>query len=305
MSKRKSGLNINGILLLDKSIGLSSNQALQQVRRLFNANKAGHTGSLDPLATGLLPICFGEATKICGFLLDQDKRYQVQMHLGIITDTGDAEGKILQQQSVPNLSNAQLNDCLAQFRGEIKQLPPMYSALKYQGQKYYELARQGIEIERQPRLIKINELHLLNWQSPFLTLEVACSKGTYIRSLAIDIGQILGCGATVSQLRRLQVGQFTLNQARSFDHLARLSPTELAEQLLAVDQPLNFLPKLELSSQQALAIQLGQSLFIDTDQLGQIRLYHHGAFLGLGECLFNGKLAPKKLFHLTPSAIAE
>jgi tRNA pseudouridine55 synthase len=301
MSKRTSGVNINGILLLDKRLGISSNKALQEVRRLFNANKAGHTGSLDPLATGLLPLCFGEATKVSAMMLDQDKRYQVEIRLGVVTNTGDAEGQVIETQEVPEISAQQLTTCLTQFRGEISQVPPMYSALKYQGQKLYELARQGLEIERTPRIIRIYELQLIDFTTPLLTLEVACSKGTYIRSLAEDIGKFFGCGGSVTQLRRLQVGQFCITQAFTFEQLQAMDQTTLVAQLIPVDQPLNFIPAIELSLEQKLAIGFGQSIVIDSLFSGSVRMYHQGAFLGLGEILFDGKLAPKKLFNLSSS----
>ena len=215
MSKRKSGLNVHGIILLDKRLGVSSNKALQEVRRLFNANKAGHTGSLDPLATGLLPLCFGEATKVSALMLDDDKRYQVTMKLGVMTDTGDAEGQVIERKPVPELSIEQIQCCLAKFMGLQAQVPPMYSALKLNGKKLYELAREGITVERAPRQITIYELHLLDATFDTLTLDVACSKGTYIRSLAEDIGHDLGCGATVTALRRTQAGQFLLANAKN------------------------------------------------------------------------------------------
>ncbi|MEN9596898.1 MAG: hypothetical protein RL236_1332, partial [Pseudomonadota bacterium] len=198
MSKRTSGLNVHGIIFLDKRLGISSNKALQEVRRLFNANKAGHTGSLDPLATGLLPLCFGEATKVSPLMLDDDKRYQVTVKLGVMTDTGDAEGQIIETKPVPRLSLAEIQACLVKFTGAQAQVPPMYSALKHNGKKLYELAREGITIEREPRNITIYEINLLEFTPETLTLDVSCSKGTYIRSLAEDIGHDLGCGGTVT-----------------------------------------------------------------------------------------------------------
>ncbi|OYV20271.1 MAG: tRNA pseudouridine55 synthase, partial [Methylococcaceae bacterium NSP1-1] len=213
MSKRKSGRNVHGIVLLDKRLGVSSNKALQEVRHLFNANKAGHTGSLDPLATGLLPLCFGEATKVSALMLDDNKRYQVLVQLGVMTDTGDAEGVVIETKPVPDFSIDEIQACLRQFTGKIDQIPPMYSALKHNGKKLYELAREGKTIERKARRIKIFELKLLTdsqagaLKADQLMLEVFCSKGTYIRSLAEDIGHYLGCGGTVKALRRLEAGQ--------------------------------------------------------------------------------------------------
>ena len=302
MSKRTSGNNIHGILLLDKRLGVSSNKALQEVRRLFNANKAGHTGSLDPLATGLLPLCFGEATKVSGMMLDDDKRYQVEIQLGVMTDTGDAEGQVLETKPVPVISTAQLAACLTHFTGEIAQVPPMYSALKHEGKKLYELARAGITIERKARHIRIFEIKQLDFAPPFLTLEVACSKGTYIRSLAEDIGHYLGCGGTVTKLRRLQAGCFQLAAAFTLEQLTAMDNPTLQASLLAVDTPLAAIPALYLTEAQATAIGYGQTIDSPPAPVGRVRLYHQLQFLGLGETLLNGKLCPRKLFNL-PIAI--
>lgn len=298
MSKRKSGLNIHGILLLDKRLGVSSNKALQEVRRLFNANKAGHTGSLDPLATGLLPLCFGEATKVSALMLDDDKRYQVLVQLGVMTDTGDAEGSIIETKPVPVLSELQILACLQQFTGPIDQVPPMYSALKHNGKKLYELAREGKTIERKARQITIFELNLLDFGADWLRLDVFCSKGTYIRSLAEDIGHALGCGGTVKELRRISAGQFSIEKAWNFEQLAALDHFSLNQCLIKVDTPLEFMPAVYVSDQQADSISYGQSVTIDETTLGSVRIYHDSAFLGLGEMLMDGKLAPKKLFNL-------
>jgi tRNA pseudouridine55 synthase len=299
VSKRKSGLNVHGIILLDKRLGVSSNKALQEVRRLFNANKAGHTGSLDPLATGLLPLCFGEATKVSALMLDDDKRYQVTMKLGVMTDTGDAEGQVIETKPVPELSIEQIQCCLAKFMGLQAQVPPMYSALKLNGKKLYELAREGITVERAPRQITIYELHLLDATFDTLTLDVACSKGTYIRSLAEDIGHDLGCGATVTALRRTQAGQFLLANAKTIEQLSTLTYDELQANLMACDKPLEKLPALHLSEQQAKAISYGQDIDIESQKSeSDYRLYADGLFLGLGEYGINGKLHPKKLFNM-------
>ena len=299
MSKRKSGLNVHGIILLDKRLGVSSNKALQEVRRLFNANKAGHTGSLDPLATGLLPLCFGEATKVSALMLDDDKRYQVTMKLGVMTDTGDAEGQVIETKPVPELSIDQIQCSLEKFIGLQAQVPPMYSALKLNGKKLYELAREGITVERAPRQITIYELHLLEATFDTLTLDVACSKGTYIRSLAEDIGHDLGCGATVTALRRTQAGQFLLANAKTIEQLSNMASDELHANLIACDKPLEKLPAVHLSEQQAKAISFGQDIEIESQKSeSDYRLYAEGLFLGLGEYGINGKLHPKKLFNL-------
>ncbi|SJM94427.1 tRNA pseudouridine(55) synthase TruB [Crenothrix polyspora] len=298
MSKRTSGLNVHGIILLDKRLGVSSNKALQEVRRLFNANKAGHTGSLDPLATGLLPLCFGEATKVSGMMLDDDKRYQVLVQLGVMTDTGDLEGEVIATKLVPELSLSDINRCLAKFSGAIDQVPPMYSALKQNGKKLYELARAGITVERKARRITIYDITLLSFTHDELSLEVACSKGTYIRSLAEDIGHDLGCGGTVKALRRLQAGEFKLDDAYTIEQLAAMPATELSACLIAADKPLAGLPAVQLSEDQAIRINYGQSVDWQDSFLGTVRLYRGHDFLGLGEILLDGKLAPTRLFNL-------
>jgi tRNA pseudouridine55 synthase len=311
MSKRKSGRNVHGIVLLDKRLGVSSNKALQEVRHLFNANKAGHTGSLDPLATGLLPLCFGEATKVSALMLDDNKRYHVVIQLGVMTDTGDAEGRVIETRPVPDLSMEEIQACLQQFMGEIDQIPPMYSALKHNGKKLYELAREGITIDRKARQIKIFELKLLSGSQAValepdrLTLEVFCSKGTYIRSLAEDIGRYLGCGGTVQALRRLEAGLFNIEQAKTIEQLTAMSEQELSQCLIDVDKPLESLPCTHLSDEQAIAIKYGQSINFNgtPDRIpglwqGTVRMYHAAVFLGLGEMLLDGKIAPKKLFNM-------
>ena len=305
MSKRKSGRNVHGIVLLDKRLGVSSNRALQEVRHLLNANKAGHTGSLDPLATGLLPLCFGEATKVSALMLNDNKRYQVLIQLGVMTDTGDAEGVVIKTRPVPDLSIDEIQACLKQFAGEIDQIPPMYSALKHNGKKLYELAREGITIERKARQIKIFELKLLGFCKDSLTLEVFCSKGTYIRSLAEDIGRCLGCGGTVQALRRLEAGLFNIEQAKTIEQLTAMSEQDLSQCLINVDKPLEALPCARLSDEQAIAIKYGQSINFNGTPgripglwQGTVRMYHAAVFLGLGEMLLDGKIAPKKLFNM-------
>ncbi len=299
MSKRKSGRNVHGIILLDKRLGVSSNKALQEVRRLFNANKGGHTGSLDPMATGLLPLCFGEATKVSAMMLGDNKRYQAVVKLGVMTDTGDSEGKIIEQKPVPELSAETIDECLKSFVGEIDQVPPMYSALKHKGKKLYELAREGIVIERKARRITIFELNLLASTEDTLTLDVACSKGTYIRSLAEDIGHKLGCGGTIIGLRRTQSGQFKIDDALTIEQCQAMSLEELSSKLLAVDEPLSDIPKIQLSKQQSILINHGQQIDFqcELDQCS-VRMYHEQIFLGLGEMLLNGRLVPKKIFNL-------
>ena len=299
MSKRKSGRNVHGIVLLDKRLGVSSNKALQEVRHLFNANKAGHTGSLDPLATGLLPLCFGDATKVSGLMLDDDKRYQVIVQLGVMTDTGDAEGVVIDTKPVPDLSLEYINVCLQQFTGAIDQVPPMYSALKHNGKRLYELAREGLTIERKARRITIYNLQLLAFSGDELTLDVACSKGTYIRSLAEDIGHFFGCGGTVKSLRRLAAGQFSIADALTIEQLTAMDEQQLSQCLIPVDKPLDNLAAVQLTDEQAVNIKYGQAITLEKNSpLGMVRLYHAAVFLGLGEILLDGKLAPKKLFNM-------
>jgi tRNA pseudouridine55 synthase len=298
MSKRTSGNNINGIILLNKRLGVSSNRALQEVRRLFNANKAGHTGSLDPLATGVLPLCFGEATKVSSLMLDDDKRYTVTIQLGVLTDTGDKEGQVLITKPVPDISSEQLTTCLKHFTGAQQQIPPMYSALKYQGKKLYELAREGITIERVARAITIFSINVLSFENGQLTLDVHCSKGTYIRSLAQDIGEYFNCGGNVIALHRTQAGIFDISQTKTLEELTALSFEELTANLLAVDIPLQHYRALALDENQTARVQQGQVIDIISDTAqGLLRLYHDNAFLGLGE-LSDNRLAPKRIFNL-------
>jgi tRNA pseudouridine55 synthase len=305
VSKRKSGRNVHGILLLDKRLGVSSNRALQEVRHLFNANKAGHTGSLDPLATGLLPLCFGEATKVSAMMLDDNKRYQAVIQLGVMTDTGDAEGTVIETKAVPDLSVDEIQACLKTFTGEIEQIPPMYSALKHNGKKLYELAREGKTVERKARHIRIFDLKILDFFKDRLTLEVFCSKGTYIRSLAEDIGHTLGCGGTVNALRRLEAGQFSIEHAKTIEQLTAMNEQDLLQCLINVDKPLEALPSVHLSDEQAISIKYGQPVnFLSSPdsssgtRQGTVRMYHAAVFLGLGEMLLDAKIAPKKLFNM-------
>lgn len=302
MSKRKSGVDVSGIILLDKRLGISSNQALQEVRRLFNANKAGHTGSLDPLATGLLPLCFGEATKVSALMLDDDKRYQVTVKLGVMTDTGDSEGQIVAEMPVPDFSESQLLDCLQHFTGEIDQVPPMYSALKHQGKKLYELAREGKTVDRPARRITIYAIQLLSFDSQQISLDVRCSKGTYIRSLAEDIGHYLGSCGTVTALRRTASGQFNLADAFTIEQLREMDLATLYASRLPVDLPLSHIPAVSVNDDQVTSIKQGQQIMLNSTEFGTVRIYSQQCFLGLGEMLINGKLAPKKLFHLDNQA---
>ena len=301
MSKpRKRGRDIDGVVLLDKPQGLSSNDLLQKVKRLYQANKAGHTGALDPLATGMLPICLGEATKFSQFLLDADKRYRVTAKLGERTDTSDAEGQVVAEKAV-KCGLDEILAALPHFRGNLMQIPTMFSALKYQGKPLYEYARAGITVEREARPITIFELEFIDYQAPFLTLEVHCSKGTYIRTLVDDLGEYLGCGAHVTVLRRSAVADYPSAAMVSLAQLQQLAEqqdlTLLDQHLLAADTAVSNLSKLELSTEQSQAIGFGQRVRFDNpEQLqGQVRLYDaDNRFLGVAE-LNDNVIHPKRL----------
>jgi len=300
-NRRSRGREINGILLLNKPVGLSSNFALQQIKRLFNAKKAGHTGSLDPLASGLLPICFGEATKLSHYLLDADKSYVTECQLGVRTTTGDAEGDIVSQQSVPVLTLHQINEVLEQFIGKTKQLPPMYSALKKNGQPLYKLARQGIEVERTPRTINISELRIVDFQNNKLCLKVQCSKGTYIRTLVEDIGNLIGCGAYVTNLERTAVGVYSMNDSVEMENIQQLRTEnrflEMDELLIPMESALSDWPEIKLSNDAVYYLRQGQAVLVPKAPTeGLVRLFEQkGEFLGIGQILDDGRVAPKRL----------
>lgn len=303
MSRRKStkGRPVSGILVFDKPAGLTSNKALQKVKQLFNARKAGHTGSLDPLATGVLPLCFGEATKVSSYLLDADKRYRVTGRLGVMTETGDAEGAVIQERDVPVFKEKILIKVINSFIGDIEQVPPMFSALKQNGKRLYELAREGIEVERKPRPVKIFSIDLLSFDEHSITLDVSCSKGTYIRTLIEDIGEELGCGAHVTDLRRTQAGVFEIDQAVTLEQLEALREQgeSLDSFLISSDQALLHFPAVKLDDQLSFYIRRGQSVHAPgAPETGLIRLYdaQDEQFLGIGEIDENGMVAPKRLF---------
>lgn len=299
--RRPPSRPVHGILLLDKPLGLSSSQALQQVRFLLKAEKAGHTGSLDPLASGMLPLCFGEATKLSAYLLEADKRYLTTATLGQVSTTGDSEGELSEPAPIPELSRDSVESVLASFRGEIEQIPPMYSALKKDGKKLYELARQGIEIERASRTVTISELTLVDFDEQHLKLDVSCSKGTYIRTLVEDIGQALGCGAYVSALHRVEVYPFNGLRTYSLDELRELSDqggvAALDQCLLPMDAALPHLPSVTLNEAQVAKIQLGQKIRCEQPSVPLIKLYDEaGVFIGLGEISAHITLQPKRVF---------
>lgn len=294
--RRNNCRGLNGILLLDKPAGYTSNQALQQVKRLYGACKAGHTGSLDPIATGLLPLCFGEATKVSQFMLESDKRYWTRIQLGVETRTYDSEGEVVATRPV-DVSKRDVNRELKKFMGEIEQLPPMYSAVKYGGESLYKLARKGIEIERQPRTVTIHSLQLEAFDGEFIELDMSCTKGTYVRTVAHDLGQNLGCGAHVVGLRRLQVGDFRIEEAVTLEVLEAMSPEERDAQLLPVDEALQDLPEVSLTSLATQYLVQGQVVSAQHGHSpGWVRLYEEGErFLGMGEVLDDGRVAPKRL----------
>jgi tRNA pseudouridine55 synthase len=298
--RRVRGRDVNGILLLDKPSGITSNAALQQVKRLYFAKKAGHTGSLDPLASGVLPICMGEATKVSAFLLDSDKRYQVRCQLGVRTATADAEGEVLETKPVRVYSRDQLEAVLAEFRGRIEQTPPMYSALKHQGQRLYKLARQGVEVEREPRPVDIYELTLAGQGEDWIDINVHCSKGTYVRTLAEDIGDRLGCGAHVSALRRTAVGPYGDDKLVSLETLKDLKEKDMLAMdglLLPIESALSQWPDVDLSTDAAFYLQQGQPVLVPhAPTSGWVRLYEgNRSFLGMGEILDDGRVAPRRL----------
>jgi len=306
--QRVAWRDVDGILLLDKPLGMSSNAALQQVRRLFRARKAGHTGSLDPLASGLLPVCFGQATKVSGLLLDADKRYTVTARLGAGTTTGDAEGAVCATAPVPPADPALLEDVLARFRGPILQVPPMYSALKRDGQRLYALARRGIEVERQPRSVSILELHALSWVADRLDLAVLCSKGTYIRTLVEDIAAALGTVGHVERLRRTQVGNFRderLWRPEELEELRTAGGEEVLSQvLLAPDAALRHWPEVHLGTAEAAWLLQGQAVFVAGPAGERVRVYGpDGNFLGVGQMTPEGRrLAPLRIMlNLEPN----
>ncbi|HEX20347.1 MAG TPA: tRNA pseudouridine(55) synthase TruB [Acidiferrobacteraceae bacterium] len=296
-------MKLDGILPLDKPVGMSSNQALQRAKRILRACKAGHTGSLDPIATGLVLLCFGEATKISQFLLEADKRYWVDIKLGQTTDSYDSEGQILETRPVET-GRRRIEKALRQFQGRISQTPPMFSAIKQNGQPLYKLARQGIEVERKPREVEIYEISIEDFSEDRLRLEIHCSKGTYIRSLAHDLGQILGCGAHVVGLRRLQAGSFTIDQAVTMETLQETPAEEHAGLLLPADQALLDLPEVSLTSLATHYLLQGQPVSVrHSHPPGWVRLYAEGAqFLGMGQVLDDGRVAPKRLMQ-TPQKV--
>ena len=340
MARRKKGRPVNGILVLDKPTGITSNKALQKVKHLFNAQKAGHTGSLDPLATGVLPICLGEATKVSHYLLDANKRYRAKCVLGTVTTTGDSDGDVIAHKPVPQLNKSDLLTLLASFEGLQNQTPPMYSALKHNGRPLYEYARKGIEIERKSRQITIFNIALLDYsekkhssaikkvsdtacsqfdsgEPDFIEIEIHCSKGTYIRTLCEDIGHKIGCGAHISELRRIDSGPFLLSQAITLDELfKRFGPDESLEiplqnplnepdyekmdqLLLPTDTAILQFPAIELDEQQYKRIQHGMTIDAQPEiESDDYRLYYDKTLIALGNVDKDKQIKPKRLLFL-------
>ena len=285
---------------MDKPAGISSNDVVQQAKRLFGAQKVGHTGSLDPLATGVLPLCFGEATKFSQYLLDANKTYWTRIRLGVSTETGDADGEVIAQVDATAITQTQVSDVLEHFVGEIEQIPSMYSALKHQGQPLYKLARQGIEVERAPRTVTIYSAELLQFAEAYIELRVHCSKGTYIRSLAEDLGAALGCGGHVSALRRLAAGPYAEAQAVTLEQVSVIGdPQEMDALLLPVASAVSSWPSVRLHEDTAHYVRQGQPVQVahaPTD--GWVQIFESAEedrFLGVGEVLTDGRIAPRRL----------
>jgi tRNA pseudouridine55 synthase len=293
-------LNIDGILLVNKPYGLTSNAVLQQAKRLFRAKKAGHTGSLDPMATGMLPICFGEATKICQYLLDADKCYEATGLLGVKTNTGDAMGEVIARTEFFTVSVNDLEAILSLFRGEIKQVPSMFSALKHQGTPLYKYARAGVEIDRPARDVTIHDLQLNQFDGKQFAITVTCSKGTYIRNLVEDIGEQLGVGAHVTRLHRLYTAGLADEPMFTMDDLQTMSAEQLSSILLPMDRAVNYMPRVAVNRDEAQALQQGKTVYskVVGDVSGCVRLYENDVhFMGLGDLDATGILKVKRLLN--------
>lgn len=289
-------MTTNGILLLDKPSGITSNAALGRAKRILGIKKAGHTGTLDPMASGLLVLCFGEATKVAGYLLDADKTYEATVHLGVSTDTEDAEGEITARAQVPELTDETFERVLGAFRGNIEQIPPMHSALKHKGKRLYELARSGEHVERPPRPVTIFALELIDYSAPELRVKVRCSKGTYIRSLARDIGATIGCGAHLNALRRTASTPFSIDQAVGLESLENRGREQARALLLAPERALIHLPEVPLDETAATRIRHGQTLSrLPERHDGLVRIYGPDGFIGIGNMDGRGRLRPKRL----------
>lgn len=301
MGRNRKGRVVDGILLLNKPKGISSNQALQQAKRFYQAQKAGHTGSLDPMATGVLPLCFGEATKLSQYLLNADKAYRATIRLGQHTASGDSEGEILSESDASALTREDFLAAMELFRGDIRQIPPMFSALKVNGQPLYKLAREGKEIEREAREVTVRLFQLLDFRPgkyPEAEVSIECSKGTYIRSIAIDIGRHLGVGGHLVKLHRFQVGRFHEDDALAFTDLQEWSEQgRLDDALIPAEMAVNHLPLVELNGKSSYHLRLGQAVPVSkAPELGLVRIIdENGQFLGIGEAMEDGRVAPRRL----------
>ncbi len=295
---RNKGRPVNGVLLLDKPAGLSSNKALQEAKFIYKAAKAGHTGSLDPLATGMLPLCFGEATKISAFLLDADKSYQLTCQLGVTTTTADAEGEVLQERDFSGITLADIERELQAFIGTIDQIPPMYSALKHEGQRLYKLAREGVVVERKPRTITVYKAEIQDYQDGVLKMEIHCSKGTYVRTIAEDLGEALGCGAHITRLRRLSVGPYA-GEMITLDQLQAMRDAPFAELdalMLPIESGVANWPDIQLDPDAAFYMSQGQPIQVPhAPTTGWVRIYDRSRFMGVGEIQDDGRVAPRRM----------
>ncbi len=299
-NNKNKGRALNGLLLFDKPAGESSNRVLQKVKRIFNAAKAGHTGTLDPLATGLLVICFGRTTKISDYLLAVDKQYRVVLKLGVTTDSADADGEILEQRDASKVTKEQILQQAASLTGSIEQIPPMYSALKHQGSRLYKLARKGIEVERAPRKVEIHSFELIEQQQDLVTMQVHCSKGTYIRTLVEDLGKLLSCGAHVAELRRTSLGPFTDPRMYNFSELEQFAEqgfSALDQSLLPADHALQGWPAILIDENQMVDIRNGHAMHLaNLPDEGLVRIYDMDQqFYGIGTIREDGRMAPKPL----------
>lgn len=315
MSRKRRGRDVHGVIVLDKPPRMSSGDAVQSVKRLFGARKVGHTGSLDPLATGVLPLCLGEATKFSQYLLDSDKRYVAKLRLGVATDSGDADGKVLAERPVADVTRARLDATLDSFRGDFEQVPSMFSAVKHQGKPLYKLARQGIEVERQARPVTVYANDIVDLQDHEVTLSIHCSKGTYVRNIAHDLGDALGCGAHVCELRRTEAGPYTEADLVTIEQLEalRAEGRSLDGLLRPVATAVGQWPPVKLADAPAFYLKQGQPVFVPhAPTRGWVRLYElgsgrmaatarlagesvDGVFLGVGEILEDGRVAPRRL----------
>ncbi|MCG8415932.1 MAG: tRNA pseudouridine(55) synthase TruB [Pseudomonadales bacterium] len=303
-SRKKQGRPINGIVLLDKSAGLSSNAALQEVKKLYEARKAGHTGSLDPLATGVLPLCLGEATKVSQFLLDSDKQYRARIRLGERTDSGDCEGTVIETNDASAVTLDRIKEALTNFQGDIEQVPPMYSAIKKDGVPLYKMARKGVEVEREARRVTVYSIELCEFseglESQEFELDIACSKGTYIRTIADDLGQQLGCGAHIVALRRTAAGVFNEQRCVDIESLREAKASEglagIDSFLIPMDEAVGNLPEVRLPSITADCVKHGQAVLVrHLPAEGLVRLYEEEQFIGIGSINDDGKVAPRRL----------